>query len=71
MGQRGKSCAGGFGQTVGLQDVDAERVEVVSDLRIEARAAGDQVTHPVAECAVQLAEEDSAGVECRPRADRD
>ena len=71
MGQCGEGCAGGFGQTVGLQDVDAEGVEVVSDLRIEARAAGDQVAHAVAEGAVQLAEEDPAGVEARPCADRD
>ena len=65
MGQCGEGRAGGFGQTVGLQDVDAEGVEVVSDLRIEARAAGDQVAHAVAEGAVQLAEEDPAGIEAR------
>ena len=53
MRQGGERGAGGFGQTVSLQDVDAEGVEVVSDLRIEARAAGDQVAHAVAEGAVQ------------------
>ena len=63
MGQRGEGGTGGFGQTVGLQNVDAEGVEVVSDLGIEARAAGDQVAHAVAEGAVQLAEEDAAGIE--------
>ncbi len=63
MGQRGEGGAGGFRQAVGLQDVDAESVEVVSDLGIETRAAGDQVAHPVAEGAVQFAEEDAAGVE--------
>ena len=63
MGQCGEGGAGGLGQTVGLQDVDAEGVEVVSDLRIEARAAGDQVAHAIAEGAVQLAEKDAAGVE--------
>ena len=70
MGQRGEGRAGGFGQTVGLQDIDAKGVKVVSDLRIEARAAGDQVAHAVAEGAVQLAEEDPAGVESELRRPR-
>ena len=38
-------------------------MEVVTDLWIEARAAGDQVTHPGAKSVVQLAEEDTARIE--------
>src|SRR6266404_8422478 len=62
MGQGGESGASGFGQTVGLQHVDTEGVEVVSDLRIEARTAGDQIAHAIAEGAVEFAEKDSASV---------
>jgi len=36
VGKRGESRTGGFGQTVGLQNIDAESVKVVSNLRIEA-----------------------------------
>src|SRR5437870_1589721 len=59
----GKSSAGGFGQTVGLQNINAKCMEVVSDQWIETRAAGDQIAHLVAESAVQLAKENSACVE--------
>ena len=63
MRKSGERSPGGFGQTVCLQDVNAERVKVVTDLRIEARASGDQIAHSLAEGTVQFAEEDTPSVE--------
>src|SRR5215469_4810871 len=61
VGRWGRECAaGGFGQAIGLQNVNAQSIEIAADLRVPARAAGDQVSHLVAEQAVNRAEKSLA-----------
>ena len=54
---------GSLGQPVGVEQVDAEIVEVARDYRIEARASGDEVAHVRAEGCVNFAKEEFARIE--------
>ena len=54
-----KGAAGRFGEAVGVENVDSERVKVAGDRGIEARAAGHQIAHARAEGGVDLAEKKS------------
>ena len=58
VGRVDECGAGGFGQAVGLQNVDAQSMEVARDLRVETRAAGHQIAHAVAEGGMNLAKEE-------------
>ncbi len=53
----------GFGKAVGVQQVDAEIVEVAGHDRIKARTARDQIAHAGAESCVDLSEQQFAGIE--------
>ena len=61
-----EGAAGGFGQAVGVQNVDAERVKIAGDGGIEARTSGHQIAHASAEGGVNLSEEKFAGVDSEP-----
>src|SRR5258708_22251792 len=58
-----EGAAGGLGQAVGVQNVDAERIKIAGDGWIESRASGYQIAHASAEGRVNLSEENFAGVE--------
>src|SRR5450432_1062197 len=56
----GRSC---FSQAQGLQDVDAEIVEIPHDSWIEARTAGREIAHLRSESLMHLLEQGRAGVD--------
>ena len=49
-------AAGSFGQAVGLQHINAERMKIPANLGIEARASGHQKPHALAEQIVNVGE---------------
>ena len=55
--------AGGLGEAVGLEDGEAQAVEVAADRRVELRPAGDQQPHAPAQHLVHLAEHGRADVD--------
>ena len=58
-----KHSRGGFRQPIGLQNVDAQRVEVAGNFRIEARPSRDQITHLLAERLVDFAKQNSTSID--------
>ncbi len=58
-----EGAAGGFRQSVRVQNVDAKRVEVTGDGGIESRTPGHEIAHARAEGGMNLSEEKFAGVD--------
>ena len=56
----------GLGQAVGLEDREAERIQIAADRRIELRSAGDEQPHVAAHDVVDLAEEHAAEIDAEP-----
>ena len=61
--RRDQCSAGGFGQAIGLQHVEAKGVKVAADGHVEAGAAGDQVAHLGTEQGVNFFEEQLARIQ--------
>src|SRR4051812_32325212 len=57
--------AAAFGKSVGLDDVESEGLKVAADLRVETRAAGDEITDLRAQRLMRLGEEELAQVDAR------
>src|SRR5260221_5874086 len=58
-----EGSAGGFRQAVGVQNVNAKRIEIAGDGRIESRAAGYQVAHARAEGGMNLSKENLSSID--------
>ena len=68
VGRRDAGGAAGFGHAITLQHGEAHGLELAADLRVEARAAGDEVAHAGAQHVVHASEEDFAEVDAEPAA---
>ena len=65
VGRRGEGAARDFGESVSLQDVEAERVQVARHVQIEARTSGHQVAHARAQRVVCAAKEQLAQIDAQ------